>query len=299
MSFPITGTFIDEITYDIPASNWSDGQWINELDCMCETGIDTLIFIRGGFGRKTIFPSSTLGTERTRDFLGFILAEAEKRDMRVFVGLYISNIDWNKGDWKTEIEINRNFISEIYLRYSDFKSFAGWYIPHETSRDVLNISEVMYGLSSLCKEMAAEKQVLISPFFESRLLSEKNFLTPEKHYEEWDKILHKAGANIDICAFQDGTAPIDELDNYFGAVKRLCDKYKMQLWVNTETFERDVRGLYPPISFSELEEKISHHKKYADKIITFEFSHFMSPQSIFPSARNLYGMYVDFYGEKK
>ena len=27
----ITGTFIDEITYDIPASNWSDKQWKAEL----------------------------------------------------------------------------------------------------------------------------------------------------------------------------------------------------------------------------------------------------------------------------
>ena len=25
--YPITGTFIDEITYDIPSSNWSNEQW--------------------------------------------------------------------------------------------------------------------------------------------------------------------------------------------------------------------------------------------------------------------------------
>ena len=41
----ISGTFIDEITYDIPSSNWSREQWKKDLDYMSEIGIDTLIFI--------------------------------------------------------------------------------------------------------------------------------------------------------------------------------------------------------------------------------------------------------------
>ena len=32
--YPITGTFIDEITYDIPASNWTNEQWAQDLDYM-------------------------------------------------------------------------------------------------------------------------------------------------------------------------------------------------------------------------------------------------------------------------
>ena len=31
-----------------------------------------------------------------------------------------------------------------------------------------------------------------------------------------------------------------------------------------------------------------------DKAITFEFSHFMSPQSMYPSAHNLYNRYLEF-----
>ena len=34
--FPITATFIDEVTYDIPAQNWSDDQWRADLDNMKE-----------------------------------------------------------------------------------------------------------------------------------------------------------------------------------------------------------------------------------------------------------------------
>ena len=70
---PITGTFIDEITYDIPSSNGSFEQWKKDLYYMQEIGIDTLVFIRGGFGGKTIFPSKTFGTLHTDDLAGFIL----------------------------------------------------------------------------------------------------------------------------------------------------------------------------------------------------------------------------------
>ena len=53
-NYPISGTFIDEITYDIPSSNWSRKQWAKDLDHMKAVGIDTVIFIRGGFYNKAI-----------------------------------------------------------------------------------------------------------------------------------------------------------------------------------------------------------------------------------------------------
>ena len=46
--------------------------------------------------------------------------------------------------------------------------------------------------------------------------------------------------------------------------------------VTTETRAKEVRSI-------------------AEKIITFEFSHFLSPQSIYPSARNLNRLYRDYY----
>ena len=79
MKAPISGTFIDEITYDIPSSNWSQDQWRQDLDNMKAVGIDTLIFIRGGLCEKTIYPSKYFKTTDTDDFLGFMLTEAEKR----------------------------------------------------------------------------------------------------------------------------------------------------------------------------------------------------------------------------
>ena len=92
--FPISGTFIDEITYDIPSSNWSDEQWADDLDNMKKAGIDTVILIRGGFYGKALFPSKHFPSlkDEGEDFAGLILREAAKRDMGVFFGLYISNL---------------------------------------------------------------------------------------------------------------------------------------------------------------------------------------------------------------
>ncbi len=290
---PITGTFIDEITYDIPSSNWSREEWKKDLDNMKEVGIDTLIFIRGGFYGKTIYPSEYFKTKYAEDFAGFILNEATKRNMKVYMGLYISTIDWSGGDAKKEIEFNKHFIDEVYSRYKDIPSFAGWYIPQETSKNELNITDVMNGLSYLCKEKNQNMPVMISPFFNTPV-TDGDF-SVEHHYYEWHNIFSQCAKQIDICAFQDGSAPFCDMRDYFVATKKLCDEFGVEHWVNTETFERDVRHMFYPIPFNLLKQKLEAHKEYAQKIITFEFSHFLSPQSIYPSARNLNKLYCDFY----
>lgn len=292
MSFPITATFIDEITYDIPSSNWSFDEWKQDLDNMKKVGIDTLVFIRAGYGERTIYPSDYFGTKYEDDLLGFVLQEAEKRNMKVLVGLYLSNLCWNNGDAKTELELNRHFINELWVRYSDYPAFGGWYIPQETCDDCLNITEVMGGLSYMCKEKAPNLPVFISPFFGA--LPPRNY-TVSRHVEEWNSIFERCGENIDICAFQDGTVPISQMREFYTATKKLCNEHNIAHWVNVETFERDVRQMYYPIPFSVLRRKLELHKEYAEKIITFEFSHFLSPQSIYPSAKNLNKLYYNFY----
>jgi len=285
---PITGTFIDEITFDIPSSNWSQEQWKKDLDYMQEIGIDTLIFIRGGFEDKAVFPSKVVGNSYADDLAGLIYEETSKRDMNVLFGAYISNGDWNRGDYATEIKINKEFVNEVYERYGDFPSFGGWYIPHEVTRDCLNITEIMAGLSAIFKDKTPDKKIMMSPFFNPTF-------SVERTAEEWDRLFTKAGKDVDICAFQDGTAPIDKMEAYYTAIREVCKKHNIEHWVNIETFERDVRSVFYPIPFQQLKRKIEMHKKYADKMITFEFSHFMSPQSIYPSAANLNNLYKEYY----
>ena len=300
MKYPISATFIDEITYDIPASNWTDEQWCKDLDNMKEVGIDTLVVMRGVFYNKAIYPSKYFPTLKKpdEDFAGLMFNEAQKRGMNVYMGLYISNLAWNNGDTKGELEKNKLFVNEMLERYGDIPSFKGWYIPHETNTKILNIKEIMGGLAALCKDKTPDKRVLVSPFFNSSLFSKEPF-TPQRTAEEWDDIWEKAGKDIDDCAFQDGTSPLEDYEGYLKAMKGLCDKHNISLWANVETFERDVRRMYFPIPFDLMRKRIEIAEPYVDKMITFEFSHFLSPQSIFPSAQNLNNLYKRYYGGNK
>ncbi|MBQ7163744.1 MAG: DUF4434 domain-containing protein [Clostridia bacterium] len=295
MKFPITGTFIDDVTYDIPSQNWSDEQWAKDLDYMKGVGIDTLILIRGGFYNRTnyvskIFP--TYRTEESDDFAGMILKKAAERNMKVFVGMYISNLTWNDGDAETEIKQNKLFVKEIVEKYGDIPSFYGWYIPHEVGNNILNITDIFSALSDMCKEKTPDKKVMISPFFYE--------LSPKESAAEWDDIFNKSGKNIDICSFQDGSFGVDLMKEYYENIRPICKKHGIEFWQNAEAIERDLpkTGVYYPISFELLKRKIELLSPYAEKTIMFEFSHFLSPQSTYPAARNLYARYVDYYGKK-
>jgi len=298
--YPISGTFIDEITYDIPSSNWSEEQWANDLDNMKAVNIDTVIFIRGGFYNKAIFPSKYFPSlkDEDEDFAGFILNETAKRGMNVFFGLYISDLTWGDGDADTEIKKNKLFIDEVVERYGNCPSFKGWYIPHEVGNDVFNITKIYRELSAMCKQKTPDKPVLISPFFYTPVITRKDGLTPEETFLEWDKIFTASGNNIDYCAFQDGSAPFDMIEEYFIQAKKVCDKHGIELWANIEGMDRDMANVFAPIPFDVLKRKIQMVKPYVSKYITFEFSHFLSPQSIYTAARNLNVLYTEYYKKK-
>lgn len=56
----ITGTFLDEISHDIPHQNWGEKEWDIEFGHMKAIGIDTVIMIRSGYRKFITFPSEYL-----------------------------------------------------------------------------------------------------------------------------------------------------------------------------------------------------------------------------------------------
>ena len=88
----------------------------------------------------------------------------------------------------------------------------------------------------------------------------------------------------------------DGLDLFFSINKRLADKYGMKCWTNAESFDRDMPIRFPPIKFDKLRLKLEAAKRAGyDKAITFEFSHFMSPQSAYLQAGHLYDRYKEYF----
>lgn len=56
----ITGTFLDEISHDIPHQNWGEKEWNLDFQHMKRIGIDMVIMIRSGYRKFITYPSKYL-----------------------------------------------------------------------------------------------------------------------------------------------------------------------------------------------------------------------------------------------
>jgi len=296
---PITGTFLYEITWDIPAQNWGREEWSREFDTFVEAGIDTVIIIRTALRDMCAFPSETLGIRDVPDLVQLFLDESARRNIKLYIGTYDSGrMGHEMKEWEHDWDVNRKFIPEQLKRYGSHPAFHGWYVSPETCIATPGSIEIFKRFSGLMKELTPEKPVLISPYYPSFAYRED---TPaERHrkfVDDWAKIFTQAPA-IDICAFQDGSCsftqesfPTLELEDYVKEVHALCREHKITMWNNVETFARNMPIKFPPLDWRWLQRKMAIADPYAEKHITFEFSHFLSPNSIYPSAHTLYKRY--------
>ncbi len=306
----ITGTFLDEITYDIASSNWGEKEWANEFKTMRMAGIDTVIIIRAGLGENVIFSAKSISSFRKvipvyQDLASLFLKLSESNNMKLFFGLYDSNYFWYRNDWRKEMEINIAFVDEVWNKFGKYPSFAGWYLPHETGDTSSRIIELNVHLAEYLKKIS-NLPILISPYFLGRpnayeMLIHGEHAAPrsvDEHVRQWEEIFENFSGLVDYCAFQDGTTNLLDLENFVKATAEIAKKNGITLWSNVETFDRDVPIKFPPIDWRKLAYKIDVVQPYVDKLITFEFPHFLSPNSIWLSARNLFERYKEFLAIK-
>lgn len=291
----LTGTFLDEITHDIPSQNWGREEWAREFALYRQIGIDTVIIIRAGYRDRCIFPARSLeGLLPLRDDLALMFLElASEFGLKLFFGLYDSGRYWMRHSWWKEVEVNEGFIREVVDRYGEQPAFAGWYICHETSRNDHHIIELFGRLGAACKK-ALDLPVLISPFPQgAKQFSGGDVFTLEESLDHWDRIFAETSDVLDICAFQDGQIHYRELPDFHAGIKALGDKYGIRIWSNVESFDRDMPIKFPPADWRYLRLKMEMASTVAEKLITFEFPHFMSPHSCYPSAHNLFRRYCE------
>lgn len=303
----ITGTFIDEISHDIPHQNWSAKEWEQDFIHMKNMGINTVILIRSGYRRFITYPSKYLISKGCYtppiDLVELFLQLSCKYNMQFYFGLYDSGEYWDTGNMQVEINHNQFVIDEVWKHYGHYPSFKGWYLSMEISRKTKGAIEAFHSLGKQCKAVSNNLPTFISPWIDgkksvqaaSSVLQKENAVSLKEHEDEWNEIfdgIHKA---VDAIAFQDGHVDYDELIDYLSINKKLASKYGLQAWTNCESFDRDMPIKFLPIKFEKLKLKLEAAKKCGyDKAITFEFSHFMSPQSMYPSAGNLYNRYREW-----
>ncbi len=306
----ITGTFLDEISHDIPHQNWGAKEWDRDFQYMKAIGIDTVIMIRSGYRKFITYPSKYLISQGcympSVDLLELFLCLADKYDMQFYFGLYDSGHYWDTGDMSMEVERNKYVIEEVWNDYGTrHKSFGGWYISTEISRNTKGAVQTFYDMGKQCKEVSGGLPTFISPWIDGKkaveaagsALTKENAVSVEQHEREWDEIFDGIHEVVDACAFQDGHIDYNELDAFFTVNKKLADRYGMQCWTNAESFDRDMPIKFFPIKFDKLRLKLEAAKRCGyDKAITFEFSHFMSPQSAYLQAGHLYDRYREYFG---
>ncbi len=291
----ITGTFLDEITHDIPSQNWSRRQWQKEFMLYREIGIDTVIIIRAGYQNKCIFPSKTIPNLLPvyEDVGEIFFSLADEFGLKVFFGTYDSGFHWMRRTWWKEVEVNKAFLREAVDRYGHHASFGGWYLSHETGKNDAHIIDLFNEIGGYCKGLR-DVPVLISPYPQGAKQLGENALTLEESFDHWDRIFAATKGAFDICAFQDGQVHYQELPNFVSGIADLGRKHGVTIWSNLESFDRDMPIKFPPADWRFLRFKLETAAQVAEKIITFEFPHFMSPHSCYPSAHNLFERYSEF-----
>jgi hypothetical protein len=291
----ITGTFLDEITHDIPAQNWGERQWRKEFALYNRIGIDTLIIIRAGYQNKCIFPARSLPNLLPvyEDLGELFYSLADEYGLSLYFGTYDSGFHWMRGAWWDEVDVNRRFIDEAVERYGHHPSFRGWYLCHETSRNDANIIELFNHIGRHCKA-AKDVPVLISPFPQgAKQFSGGNVMSLDESFRHWERIFAATQGAFDICAFQDGQIHYQELPRFHEGIGELGRKHGVTIWSNVETFDRDMPIKFPPADWRYLRFKLEAAATVAEKVITFEFPHFMSPHSSYISAHHLFERYCE------
>ena len=129
-ALPITGTFLDEISHDIPHQNWGEQEWDRDFRYMKAIGIDTVIDIRCGYRKFITYPSPYLLKKGcympSVDLIDMFCRLADKSGMKFMLGLYDSGRYWDTGDMRYEVEANKYVIDEVGNRYgSKYASFGG------------------------------------------------------------------------------------------------------------------------------------------------------------------------------
>lgn len=294
----LSGTFLDEITHDIPSQNWGEKEWSREFQLYSLIGIDTVVIIRAGYQNKCIFPSQSVpGLLPVHDDLGRMFLDlAEQHGLSLYWGLFDSGKYWVRQSWWREVELNKAFIDEVATRYGSSPAFKGWYMCHEASRHDFHIVELFNHLSQHCKS-CLDLPVLISPYpMGSKQFGPGDTFTLAETFEHWERIFEETKGSIDICAFQDGQIQYSELPEFHAGIKTLCDQFDVKTWANVESFDRDMPIKFPPADWRYLRLKMEAASKVASKLITFEFPHFMSPNSCYPAAHNLFQRYCQHHG---
>ena len=147
-------------------------------------------------------------------------------------------------------------------------------------------------LAKKMMEFDPTKRIMISPRYAGSKWAKDHAVTPQQHQKHFDYIFSELEGVVHEAAFMDGHVNFSELERFVAATHEICAKHGVSFWSNLETFDRDMPWRFPPIEWIKMKHKLEVVQPYVEKIITFEAPHFLSPYSMYPSAKGLCRRYL-------
>ena len=305
------------------------------VDMMAQLGMDTAIIAyveHGGFYYPTKISFYDKGSGKTEgpgqkhltsfDAVDTVLSQAEKNNIKVFVGLsragdlnLVLDILARKASAERvhdNVSIINRIADELWQRYGKHKSFQGWYITHEVSE--LNKSvQLVEPIVRHLKSLAPGTLVMIAPNID-------NYLTAEQ--------IRKS--SVDILVYHDGVGSgyvpgkgytynpelsLARITNKWKEVAEMNRGTDKQIWAGLDIWEMDGKcpnapkgyGCPYPAPWSRVLQQMEYAGKYVVKISGYSVVPFMSDpkfenplissyglSTVEEKAQKLFGGYSDY-----
>jgi hypothetical protein len=290
---PLGGTFLHPCSIN---ANWCVTDWENEFNAMEAVGCSLLVVQFVAYDSVAIYPSSLPWLHpASQDPVESLLTAADRTALQVQMGSYWSrqfgisydsSFLWNLADTVIAVQ------NDLYQRYHQHQSLAGWYLVHEAANarfqfSILGLFAGFYNLQAAWCHDSTHLPCSVAPYFDS---TSSFWMTPESTGLFWRGVLAQSG--IDILMLQDGVGChrfrfdpdrqcYDHVREYFQQVKMACDSQvpPRAFWADVEIFsmDRENSAILWPSDIDTIAVQLQMEQDLAQKMVAFEFHQFMSP----------------------
>jgi hypothetical protein len=265
----------------------SQQQWRAELDNLSKLGFDTLVLQWSVYDDVSFIEDGGAGPSTVER----ILAAADEVGFDCYLGLSLRNSWWKAHEITEQFlqdELSRNIEAarRLYPRAERFRSFRGWYIPHEVTELISteeqrdSIIGFFSGLSASLKQLNPQKSILASGYTDPRQANLVRFVL------RWAEFLDRAG--IDVLIFQDGAGTRGRdwraILPFVEAVAILDEEFVGDIWLLAEAFDQ-THG--PPLNnepfqarparIERIREQLEALGHFRKKLIVFSYFEYMRP----------------------
>ena len=281
--------------------------WQAELGAMKTVGMDTVVVNYVAYDNFYYYPTSVPGGQPFAiDSIENIMDAADHHGMSVFLGLHMEPEQFTSATFNLPANLAQGQaeVSELWTRYGSHASLAGWYMPQEFSDymafhqpqlrdDIISYTRALTDQAHASSGLP----MMISPYFGQN--------PNAAAYANWWNTTGLPETAVDIVAMQDGVGThrttIAQSRTVFQALESVMANHGVQFWANNESFDQthgwpvdNQPWAAQPVGIDNFVAQIESTNPLVEKSITFEFSHYMSPQGS-AAMNTLYQQYSAYY----